>query len=225
MNSKSNKYGSDASGSPEVSESIPHVKSKLKNDLFGDMCIAWLAINLIDGAPRRVRRALEKQIDAVVKAVKAFGFRVPILVRQTPDGNRYEVVDGHIRLEAANRLGAEQVPCIVVDDLSEVDLRRLTLSLNKLQETGQWDDEAVALEINDILEIDGSFEFPGFELAEIEAIRFGAGDPEESDPADDLSEHEAGHSELVTRPGDVWLLGDHRIQCGNARDGDGLARW
>ena len=128
-------------------------QSQLKNDLFRELYIVWLATNLIDAAPRRVRRALEKQVLGVVDAIKAFGFRIPILVRKTASGERYQVVDGHIRLEAARRLSAEQIPCIIVDDLSDSDLRRLTLSLNKLQETGQWDHQALKFEIDEILRI------------------------------------------------------------------------
>ena len=198
-------------------------QSQLKNDLFRELYIVWLATNLIDAAPRRVRRALEKQVLGVVDAIKAFGFRIPILVRKTASGERYQVVDGHIRLEAARRLSAEQIPCIIVDDLSDSDLRRLTLSLNKLQETGQWDHEALKFEIDEIFEIDGEVSIPGFELPEIEAIRFGVGEPEEPDPADSIPEIALGGSYPVTRPGDVWLLGDHRLLCGTARDGAAMA--
>ncbi len=188
------------------------------NDPMRPLQIVWLPAGEIKGAPRRLRRALETQTAEIKRAIELFGFRIPILV----DG-RHRVIDGHARLEAARLLGADTVPCLVVADLSETDIRRLALSLNKLQEAGQWDDQAVALEITEILEIDGSLEFPGFKGAEIEAIRFGVGDPEESDPADDLSEHEIGCVAVVTRPGDMWVLGDHRIICGNARDGDALA--
>ncbi len=197
--------------------------SQLKNDLFRELSIFWLATDLIDAAPRRVRRALKKQIEGVVDAITAFGFRVPILVQKTPGGERYQVVDGHSRLEAARRLGAEQLPCILVDDLSDADVRRLTLSLNKLQETGQWDHEALTLEINEIIEIDGDISIPGFDLPEIEAIRFGVGETGDADPADTISEDALARKAPVACPGDVWILGDHRLLCGTARDGAAIA--
>ena len=74
-------------------------QSQLKNDLFRELYIVWLATNLIDAAPRRVRRALEKQVLGVVDAIKAFGFRIPILVRKTASGERYDMN----KLTAAHR--------------------------------------------------------------------------------------------------------------------------
>ncbi len=194
-----------------------------QNDLFRDFVFVWLPVNIIDAAPRRVRRALKRQEEAVLKAIERYGFRVPILVKSKSGGDRYEVIDGHVRLEAARRLAAEAVPCIVVDDLSDEETRRLVLSLNKLQETGQWDDAALRLEISEIIEISGNIEFPGFDLPEIEAIHFGGAEGTDPDPADDMSEYTSTEVHVVSRVGDIWSLGDHRILCGSARDVDGLA--
>ena len=97
------------------------------NDPVPMLAILWLAIQVIDSAPRRVRRATKHHEEAVLRAVRRFGFRVPILVRTKPDG-RYEIVDGHTRLAVARRLDAEKVPCLVIDDLPEVEVRRLVLS-------------------------------------------------------------------------------------------------
>ncbi|MDI3337932.1 DNA modification methylase [Defluviimonas aestuarii] len=194
-----------------------------KNDLFAEVTLVWLLVKLIDQAPRRVRRAVKSQTEAVMRSIETFGFRIPILVRSKPGGERYEVVDGHTRLAAALRLGAEKLPCILVDDLPDVEIRRLALSLNKLQETAEWDNEALRLEINEIIEIGGVLEIPGFVLPELEAIRFGAGDAEEPDPADDLSGLVKPDTPVVSRAGDVWGLGDHRILCGSARDTTAIA--
>ena len=76
----------------------------IPNDLFREFALVWLLVNLIDDAPRRVRRALKSQDAAVLQSVKRFGFRIPILVRSKPGGKRYEVIDGHSRLAAARRL-------------------------------------------------------------------------------------------------------------------------
>lgn len=183
----------------------------------------WIAINLIDKAPRRVRRALEKQINSVMQAIETFGFRVPILVRSKSGCNRYEIVDGHIRLEAALRLGAEQIPCIVVDDLSDSDLRRLILSLNKLQDTGEWDVEQLKLELDELITLDDDLVIPGFEPAEIEGLRFGVGDQKEPDPADTFEDLVDEDARSVARLGDIWALGKHHVLCGTARDGGAIA--
>jgi DNA modification methylase len=219
----SNKQQGGSAGSPRSDVGFLPTSSERPNDLFREMAIVWLAINLIDATPRHVRRAIKKQVDGVVVAIRKFGFRAPILVTRTGPGNTYQVIDGHTRLEAARQLDALEVPCIVVDDLSDVDVRRLRLSLNKLQETGQWDDGALRLEINEIIEIDGDYEFPGFELAEIEAFHLGTTASDDGDPADDLTGFVSDDLNLVTRVGDVWILGDHCIYCGSARDGTKIA--
>ncbi|WP_319546646.1 DNA modification methylase [Ruegeria conchae] len=195
----------------------------LQNDPFREFLFDWIAVNLIDAAPRRVRRGLKDQEDAVLRAIERFGFRIPILVRSKPGGQRYEVIDGHVRLAAARRLEAGKLPCILVDDLPDIEIRRLTLSLNKLQETGVWDTDSLRLEINEIIEISGEIEIPGFAIPEIEAIQFGAGETDAPDPDDDISGFAGAQTKPVSRQGDQWRLGDHVLLCGSARDGDRLA--
>lgn len=193
-----------------------------KNDLFPHFALVWLALNLLHDAPRRVRRASEKQIRGVLQSIQAYGFRIPILVRTKPDGIGYEVIDGHARLEAARRLEAESILCFIVDDLSDVQIRRMRLSLNKLQETGEWDPEILKIEIEEIIEITGEIQIPGFETPEIEALQFGVGSGE-PDPADDVSGLEQHDAPAVSRLGDIWDLGEHRLFNGSARDGTTIA--
>jgi DNA modification methylase len=198
-------------------------KSARPNDLFREIALVWLLVNLIDDAPRRIRRALKSQDEAVLQAVKRFGFRIPILVRSKSGGERYEVIDGHSRLSAARMLDAKALPCILVDDLPDVEIRRLNVSLNKLQKTGAWDEVNVRLEINEIIEISGDLEIPGYQMPEIEAIRFGGSETGETDLADGLSGLDPPNTPPVSKPGDLWILGDHRLLCGSARDAIGLA--
>lgn len=155
--------------------------------------------------------------------MERFGNRIPVLVTGKTGRDTHQVIDGHVRLAAARLLGAELVPCIVVDDLPEIEIRRLALSLNKLQEGGEWDPEVLRLEINEIIEISGDFEIPGFAAPEIEALRFGMGEDAAPDPADDFSDLETATAPTVTRPGDLWCLGDHLVLCGSSRDGAALA--
>lgn len=190
-----------------------------KNDPFPPVEVVWVEIGKIKDAPRRVRKALEKQEKAVRQSIARFGNRIPILI----DG-MYHVIDGHARLAAARLLGADQVPCIIVDDLPDQEVRRLRLSLNKLQETGAWDDDALRIEIKELIEFDNDFEFPGFELPEIEAIMFGDDDGGEDDPADNLDDVAAHGEPIVSQLDDVWILGDHQIVCGSSRDSSSLAK-
>ncbi|SEK54863.1 DNA modification methylase [Roseovarius azorensis] len=207
-------HPTDAMAAPNVTDNPTHGQ----NDPFRTLAIAWLAVQLIDAAPRRVRRAMKGQEDAVVRAIERYGFRVPILVRKKTGSTRYEVVDGHTRLAAARRLGADSLPCILVDDLPEIEIRRLRLSLNKLQETGDWDRDALSLEIGEILEIGGDFQIPGFELAELEALCAEPADGGQANPDDDMAPLLERTGPVVTQPGDLWVLGDHKLFCGSARD-------
>ncbi len=195
----------------------------LANDLFREIAIIWIKLDLIDAAPRRVRTGQKTQEDAVLRAIERFGFRIPILVRLKPGEQRYEMIDGHVRLAAARRLDAGKVPCILVDDLPDVETRRLALSLNKLQETGIWDIDSLRLEINEIFEISSEIEIPGFAMPEIEAIRFGVDETGAPDTDDDLSGFAGAQTKPVSRPGDQWRLGDHVILCGSARNATALA--
>ena len=187
-----------------------------QNDPFPDLKIVWVGVDEIEEAPRRVRRAMKSQQNAVTRSIERFGNRIPILITRGTGREHYVVIDGHIRLAAARLLGADRVPCIVVDDLPEVEVRRLALSLNKLQETGGWDLETLRLEISEIIEIDGDLEFPGFELPEIEALQFGA--DAEADPGDAIEAPDPD-APAVSQVGDVFHLGPHILVCGSAREG------
>lgn len=219
MKNKSNNYDNETAGKPEASKCNALVSNSQRNDLFREMNIVWLAINLIDAAPRRVRRAAKTQIENVIQAIRSYGFRFPILVKRISQSGTYEVIDGHIRLEAARQLDALEVPCIVVDDLSDVDVRRLRLSLNKLQETGQWDDDVLRLEIAELIEITGDYEIPGFEVPEIDlmlqGISFETSGSNLHDALDDLPEE---GTDQVSLPGDFWIAQRHCVVSARGQD-------
>ncbi|MFZ1661278.1 MAG: ParB N-terminal domain-containing protein, partial [Paracoccaceae bacterium] len=162
-----------------------------RNDAFPKLEIVWIKTDQIDSASRQTRRALKGQIAKVKRAIERFGNRVPILVHRRTGLDRYQVIDGHARLAAARLLGAETIPCLVVDDLPDAEIRRLALSLNKIQETGAWDRDALHLEFAELIAIDADYDFPGFEIADVEALLLDDED-EGPDPADDLADHVVG---------------------------------
>lgn len=215
-----NKSGDHVAHNDEL-VSQPHTG---RNDLFPSLALLWIAVNCIDAKPRRVRRALKAQEDAVLRSIERFGFRIPLLVRRKSCGDRYEVVDGHTRLTAAQRLGAEKLPCLLVDGLPEVEINRLTLSLNKLQESGEWDADALRLEINDIIDFSGDYEIPGFEVPEIDLmLQDLLIEANDRNPLDDLDCAAADSTDPVTVLGDIWIADGHRVACGRAQDLAGLA--
>lgn len=106
-------------------------------------------------------RKNDSAVDAVANSIKEFGFKVPVVIDK--DG---VIVCGHTRVKAAKKLGIEEIPCIMADDLDEEQIKAFRLADNKTSELSDWDNELLALEMSDIFSIDLS-QF-GFELDEDE---------------------------------------------------------
>ena len=146
-------------------------------------------------------------------AIGKFGFVVPILA--TSEG---DIIAGHGRLEAAKALGLESVPVVTVDHLSEAETRALRIADNKLAELSDWNEEALRIELAELMdlsfagELDFDLDITGFELPEIDIIISAAEPAQESETVSEPDRE----TPSVTRPGDLWVLGDHQILCGNA---------
>ena len=160
---------------------------------------------------RNARTHSKKQIHLIAESIKEFRFTTPILV--TIDG---EIVAGHGRYEAAKLLGMKTVPVICVDHLGPQQIRALRIADNRLAELSGWDNEILKLELGELIELDFEVEITGFETAQIDVILDGnAPVAVKADPADALP---ALQDVAVTVRGDLWLLGEHRILCGDARE-------
>lgn len=170
--------------------------------------------------PRNARRHSKKQIRQIADSIMAYGFTVPVLVDE-----KDMLLAGHGRLEAAKLLGLKTVPVIKRVGLTEAKKRALLLADNKIAENAGWDRKRLAVELPELAEllIDDQLEISitGFEPAEIDQLTtdFEAND---SDPADTVDDQPT--ASVVTKPGDLWLLGDHRILCGDARSEPDLNR-
>ena len=191
----------------------------------GDYPIAKLEIiqvplAVLKNAPRQVRTLKKKQIEKVRRSVEKFHYLTPILI---DDENK--IVDGHIRLEVARQLGLAAVPCIAISHLSELEIRTLRIAINKTQESGDWNDAALNLEFEYLLEFETDLEITGFESAEIDMIlEIGEPDSGDADPLDDIGNLPNANAAAVTQTGDIWQLREHRLLCGNARYPDDLDR-
>ena len=162
--------------------------------------------------PRNPRVHSDRQITQLAKSIDSFGFLWPVMI----DGTQ-RVLAGHGRIEAAKRLGFQDVPTISIHHLSESQRRAFMIADNRLAEQASWDEKLLAEQLKELCEVDLDFdlEATGFEIGEIDVLIEGAS-PEakgNSDPADDLPETK---SVAVTRAGDLWLAGPHRIYCGNS---------
>jgi len=134
------------------------------------------------------------------------------------------ILAGHARIEAAKLLDFKQVPTIRIDHLSEAQKRAYILADNRLAELAGWDNERLAVERQFLSEIDVEFdvEITGFETADIDIIVQGA-EAETDDQADEVPKLEEGQAP-ISRLGDLWLLGPHRLLCGNALEPESYQR-
>jgi len=172
----------------------------------------WPVDRLIPYA--RNPRKNDAAVDQMCGAIKEFGFRIPIVAKS--DGT---VVDGHLRLKAAQRLGLVDVPVALADDLSEAQIKAFRLLANRSANWADWDDDLLALEFQDLRDLGFDLGLTGFEPGEIAAFL--------ADPVVGLTDPDdvpAVPERPVTRPGDVWVLGAHRLICGDCTDASVVAR-
>lgn len=168
---------------------------------------------------RNARTHSDAHVAQIAGSIAAFGFLNPILV-DTQAG----VLAGHGRLLAARKLQLEQVPVIVLDHLSETQKRAYILADNKLAELAGWDDEALASELAELLDSEIDVGGLGFSDDELRVLLADLGqEAAESSDADEEEIPEAP-AEPVTRAGDIWLVGKHRLICGDCRDRSVVAR-
>ncbi len=164
---------------------------------------------------RNARTHSAAQIRQIEASIRQFGFLNPVLVDED-----YRILAGHGRLAAAKAMGWDAVPVIRFDHMSEADKKAYIIADNRLAEQAGWDRELLSLELGAILEEvpDFDLEVTGFAGAELEALLSAA---EEADAGGDADAGFAVSDEpAVTSLGQVWVLGEHRIICGDARDSD-----
>ena len=163
--------------------------------------------------PRRnVRTHSKKQIGQIANSILRFGWTYPILT----DENKH-IIAGVGRCKAAEQLGLRDAPVIVMTELSEAEKRALALADNKIAANAGWDRAVLAAELGELAvllpECDLNIEITGFEAAEIDTLMGDLADREQ-DPADEVP---VLASQPVSRIGDLWVLGPHRLLCGDAR--------
>lgn len=160
--------------------------------------------------PKNTRIHKPRQINLLAKSIKSFVFNVPILT-----DNEGNVLAGHGRLLACEKLGITEVPTIELSHLSADQAKAFMIADNRLTEIAMWNDELLGEQLKALssVELDFDIEATGFTVGEID-LRIEALDSE-SDPADNPV---IPSGPAVTQPGDIWQLGEHRLHCGNALD-------
>src|SRR5579884_1170772 len=168
---------------------------------------------------RNARTHSKKQINQIAASITRFGLTNPVLIAD--DG---EIIAGHGRLEAAKQLGRTTVPTLTLSHLSEAERRAYVLADNKLALNAGWDKETLAIELQGLIDLDFEVELTGFSLAEVDLVLDEASDadPDGSDAPEDIVPVQSGPP--VTRQGDLWALGRHRLLCGDTRSAADLDR-
>lgn len=162
--------------------------------------------------PKNARLHPPKHVQQLAKSISAFGFNVPLLVDA-----ECHVIAGHGRLLAAQQLGWSEVPTITLEHLTPDQVRAFRLADNRLSDCSTWDNQLLAEQLKELAVADLDFDLDaiGFDMPEIDLLIQGLGDLDE-EPADESPP--ANNEPIVSRVGDSWNLGPHRIVCGSALD-------
>ena len=158
-------------------------------------------------------RKNDAAVDRMCSSIREFGFKVPVLARS--DG---EVVDGHLRLKAARKLRITEVPVILCDEWTPAQVKAFRLMVNRSVTWADWDEELLALEFQELNESEFDLSLTGFDQKEIDDL---LATPDDDDKADALP---ALPENPVSRLGDLWLCGKHRVLCGDATSAELVAR-
>ena len=179
-----------------------------------DLAVTYRQVADLRPDPRNARTHSKKQIQQLCTSIEQFGFTNPVLVDEAG-----VLIAGHGRLRAAKDLGLTSVPTIELLGLTEAQKKALRLADNKIALNAGWDLEILKLELVEIatLDVDFDLSLTGFASGEIDVVLKAANDPDdEVIPAVPVTPK--------TQLGDIWILGDHRIGCGDGRDLDFLRR-
>ncbi|NCC05653.1 MAG: DNA modification methylase [Proteobacteria bacterium] len=172
-------------------------------------------ISTLKGYDKNPRKN-DAQVDRMVESIKEFGFRIPVVAKS--DGS---VVDGHLRLKAAQRMGMESVPVVLADELTDAQVKAFRLLANRSANWADWDEDLLRQELADLKDMDFDLSLTGFDAEEISSMLDlpldvgGLTDPDEVPEPPVVP---------VTKPGDVWLLGRHRLMCGDSTSIDAVER-
>lgn len=160
-------------------------------------------------------RQNEDAVDAVARSIQEFGFRQPIVVDE-----QLVIIVGHTRHKAAIKLGMTEVPVHVAVSLSPEQARAYRIADNQAAALSEWDYDLLPIELAALKDSNYDLTLLGFDHDELASLLEPSGNPGLTDP-DEVPETP---DEAVTRPGDLWVLGDHRLLCGDSTRPDQLAR-
>lgn len=202
---------------PQRNKISPMKTAAIEKILKKSLQIVEKPISELKPSPHNARRHGEKQISQLMASIRKFGFNSIVLI--DAEG---VILAGHGRVEAAKRLGMDRVPTVMIDHLTPEEARAFIIADNKIAQNSDWDEDLLASELNFLnektieLNLDWDIEICGFESAEIDFLIDG---PPKKKPKTDPDDKVAAPAGLaVSRLGDIWVLGNHRLICGDALD-------
>jgi DNA modification methylase len=180
-----------------------------RNDILPDHTIVKLPLVDLHPYANRIRKmSMDDTIEAA-NIISTYGFLMPIFISR----DRKTILDGELRYEAARWLQLTEVPCIIVEDLDPKQERAVRMVLNSLGHRRVWDLEVVRLEVAEIEIEEQPIDLLGFDGIELDQLK--EEDEEDATPEEEPEEPRDGPT--ITRAGDIWMLGEHRLICGDAR--------
>jgi DNA modification methylase len=196
----------------------PRRRISVKESLTG---VQTMPLDQIKPNPRNPKTHSGKQIRQIADSIVGFGFTNPLLI-----GERGELIAGHGRYQAAKLLGLTTVPVIIVNGLSRAKRRALAIADNKIAENAGWDRERLAIEIPELTELLSAegldISILGFEPVVIDQLQTDF-EAESSDPEDSIEPNWLDMPR-ISQPGDLWVLGNHRLMCADARRADHISK-
>ena len=183
----------------------------MKKDNLPELAVAYKPVGALAAYSSNARTHSKHQLRQIAASIRAFGFTNPVLI-----DHDNTIIAGHGRVEAAKLLGIEQVPTIRLEGLTEDQIRAYVIADNRLAEIAGWDRSTLAIELQHLLTIDSDLDVTvtGFEVPEIDLILSQAAVEPDRDDIFEIDQT----NQTVTQPGDLWLLGKHRILCGSSLD-------
>ncbi len=175
--------------------------------------IEWRPIDTLRANPRNARTHSPEQLKRIGESITEHGFLAPVVI--TGDG---ELIAGHGRVLASQSIGMAEVPCVVADHLSEQQVRTFMLADNSLTIAGGWDEEALSRELSELRIMGADLDMLGMPVGELDRLLGTLHDDEDVDAVPEPPDA------AVTRKGDVWTLGDHRLMCGDSSSPEDVDR-
>ena len=196
----------------EHETSLCAMSASADGSLLPDLKMERHKISELKGLKRRARKTEKGQLELVARSLTLHKQCVPVLI--SPDG---EIINGHIVVEALQKLGEKHVWCVVVDHLDEHQRELLHVTLNRIQECGEWDLEALGSLLFDLGDLGFDLQTTGFTLPELDIIMTPPLGDDEASPGD-VDDELLPPTCPVTLAGDLWQLDVHRVLCGDATD-------